>query len=262
MLSVTDMFLVSGIVLLCSLCSLWLSLNIHKPLIVAALRMVLQLMLVGYVLKIIFKVASPWFVVGFLTIMVGAATYEIASRQEKGINHFWLYGIGGSSIIFSAGVIAVLGVGVTLRPSPWYAPEQVIPFCAIILGNAMNGASISLKAMIQTVQRERAAIEAQLCLGYPYFYVMRQYMRAAQQLALIPTINTMAAAGIVTMPGIMTGQLLAGADPLVAAHYQIVLMSLVFGGVFLCSLMCVWGVSYRITDSRQRLRIDHILKKT
>ena len=106
--------------------------------------------------------------------------------------------------------------------------------------------------------RERAAIEAQLALGATYTKAMSRLVRASVRRALLPILNQMAAAGVVTLPGIMTGQILAGMDPLEAAKYQILLIFLLSGGSGLGAGAVVYLASMRLTDDRQRLRLDRL----
>ena len=122
----------------------------------------------------------------------------------------------------------------------------------------LNGASLALDSMLSGVVRERAAIEAQLALGATFGQAIRLLVRASVRRALLPTINTMSAAGIITLPGIMTGQILAGMDPLEAAKYQILLMFLLSGGSGLAAVAVVYLAAMRLTDDRQRLRIDRL----
>src|SRR6185312_4464380 len=125
---------------------------------------------------------------------------------------------------------AILALTTAIRPQPWYDPRYAIPLAGIVLGNVLNGASLALDSMLGGVVRERAAIEGQLALGATFGQAIRGLVRASVRRALLPVINTMSAAGIVTLPGIMTGQILAGMDPLEAAKYQILLIFLLSGG--------------------------------
>jgi len=122
---------------------------------------------------------------------------------------------------------ALLG---TLRPVPWYAPEVLIPLLGIILGNVMNGVSVTLNALSTSITRERPAIEARLALGADRYAALKPLQRGALRSGMIPVINQMSAAGVITLPGIMTGQILAGMDAVEAAKYQILLLFLLAGG--------------------------------
>ena len=125
----------------------------------------------------------------------------------------------------------------------------------------LNGASLALDSMLGGVVAQKSAIEAQLALGAPFKLAIRQLIRTSVRRALLPTINQMSAAGLVTLPGIMTGQILAGMDPLEAAKYQILLMFLLSGGSGLAAVAVVYLVAARLTDDRQRLRLDRLIVK-
>jgi putative ABC transport system permease protein len=152
----------------------------------------------------------------------------------------------------------VLALTTAIRPSPWYDPRYAIPLAGIVLGNVMNSASLALDSLLGGVVRERAAIEAQLALGVSFLRSMRGLIRGSVRRALLPLINQMSAAGIITLPGIMTGQILAGMDPMEAAKYQILLMFLLAGGSGLGSVIVVYLGARRLTDERQRLRLDRL----
>jgi putative ABC transport system permease protein len=126
------------------------------------------------------------------------------------------------------------------------------------LGNVLNSASLSLDSFLGAVHRERAGIEAQLSLGTPYGEAIAPLVRDAIRRGLVPIINQMSAAGIVTLPGIMTGQILAGLDPLEAVKYQILLMFLLSGGSGVSALVASYLTAWRLTDDRQRLRLDRV----
>ncbi len=122
----------------------------------------------------------------------------------------------------------------------------------------MNAASLALNQVFASVTRERAAIEARLALGADRHTALSGLIRRALYTGLIPTLNQMAAAGIITLPGIMTGQILAGMDPLDAARYQILLMFLLAGAGFIAALGAVYLSLWRLTDPRERLRLDRL----
>ena len=153
---------------------------------------------------------------------------------------------------------SILALTTAIRPQPWFDPHYAIPLAGIILGNVLNSASLSLDSFLGAVGRERQAIEARLSLGESYREAIASVVREAIQRGLLPIINQMSAAGIVTLPGIMTGQILAGLDPLEAVKYQILLMFLLSGGSGLSALATSYLAAWRLTDERQRLRLDRL----
>jgi len=182
-----------------------------------------QLLLVGLVLRTVFDLQSPWLVAAVLAAMFVTASYEILLRQERRFVGLWRAGIGAGTTLLAT--LFVTGFALlTLRPEPWFSPQVVIPLAGIVLGNVMNGVSISLNAFNTSLVRERAAIEARLALGATRYEALKAMQRSALRSGMIPIINQMSAAGIVTLPGMMTGQILAGMAPLDAAKYQILIL--------------------------------------
>jgi len=130
-----------------------------------------------------------------------------------------------------------------------------------VLGSVLNSASIALDTFLGDVSGARNQIEARLCLGASLRTALAPIMRNAVRKGLIPVINQMSAAGIITLPGIMTGQLLAGMDPVAAVKYQILLLFLLAGSSGLASGAVVWLASRAIGDERDRLRLDHLSQR-
>jgi putative ABC transport system permease protein len=147
---------------------------------------------------------------------------------------------------------------ITLRPDPWFAPQITIPLAGIVLGNVMNGVSVSLNAFNTGVVRERVSIEARLALGADRYLALKSMQRSALRSGMIPIVNQMSAAGIITLPGMMTGQILAGMEPFEAAKYQILILFLLAGGAGLGALAATYVAVRRATDERDRLRLDRL----
>jgi putative ABC transport system permease protein len=156
----------------------------------------------------------------------------------------------------------VFGLTTQISPDPWYDPRYAIPILGMILGNTMNGVSVGLDRLVSGAVVRRAAIEARLMLGATASEAMRGVSREAMRAGLIPTVNGMAAAGLVSLPGMMTGQILAGVEPVEAVKYQILIMFLIAGGTGLGLLAAVMAAARRLTDSRHRLRLDRLGGKT
>jgi len=258
LLSTGDLVLASGLIVAGALLSLAMSLGIHRTLLVAAIRMVVQLLLVGFVLRIAFSIASPWLTLILVVAMILAAAREAGSRQERRLDGRWQWLLGLASVSIPTIVVTVLALVTALRPSPWYDARHAIPLAGIILGNAMNAASLTLQTTFNAAWHQRQAIDARLALGADRQTALRPILRQAVRSGLLPTINTMAAAGIITLPGIMTGQILAGMDPIEAARYQILLMFLLSGGSILAVVLAAWLALWRLTDARHRLRLDRL----
>jgi putative ABC transport system permease protein len=238
--------------------SLVLRLGLHRHLAWAALRMVVQLVLIGFILRWVFAVSSPLATLTVVLVMVAIAGREVAARPEQRLGRFGNYTVGATAVALATFLTAILALTTAIRPQPWYDPRYAIPLVGIVLGNVLNGGSLALDSLLGGVVRERAAIEAQLALGVSYGQAMRGLIRTSVRRALLPIINQMSAAGVVTLPGIMT---LAGMDPLEAAKYQIPLIFLLSGGSGLAAVAVVYLAARRLTDDRQRLRIDRLAAK-
>ncbi|MGB1547665.1 MAG: ABC transporter permease [Alphaproteobacteria bacterium] len=257
-LSYGDLALASLLIFLNAGLSLVLRLRLEKELLIAALRMVVQLFLVGLVLKVLFTTVSPY-LTGFIALaMILFAGREILARQERRLAGWWAYGLGTTSMLMAAMIVTVLALVTQLQPDPWYHPRYAIPILGMILGNTMTGIALGLNTLATTIGRERVAIEARLALGQTWQEAFSGVVREAMRSGLIPIVNAMAATGLVSLPGMMTGQILAGAEPMHAIEYQILIMFLIAGGTGLGVFTAVLGGAYRLTDSRHRLRLDRL----
>ncbi|MDH5749027.1 MAG: ABC transporter permease, partial [Rhodospirillales bacterium] len=170
----------------------------------------------------------------------------------------WTYGLGTTSMLMAGGVISVLALSALLRPDPWYDPRYALPLLGMILGNTMNAVALGMNTLTATAFNERNAIESRLALGHTRFEALDRVMRASLRTALMPIVNSMAATGLVALPGMMTGQILAGVEPVEAVKYQLLIMFLIAGGTALGGLIAVLAGAWRLTDGRHRLRLDRL----
>ena len=241
--------------------SLLLGLGIHRQMTIASVRMVAQLLLVGYALRILFSVASPALTLLALTVMALIAAREIAARPERRLRQGGNYVISVLAVVAVTTITAVLALTTAIRPHPWWMPQYAIPLAGILLGSVLNSGSLALDHVLETVSRERTAIEARLALGTSFAQASRPLLRAAIRRGTLPIVNQMSAAGLITLPGIMTGQILAGMDPVQAVRYQILLMFLLAGSSVLAAAAVAWLTLQRLTDKRDRLRLDWLEPK-
>ncbi|ADO41244.1 inner membrane protein ybbM [Ketogulonicigenium vulgare Y25] len=252
---------VAGLLVICAAAASWaLSLGVHRQLLWAAGRLIAQLLLVGLVLRALFASESMLLGLGLVVLMVGAAIYETAARpQQRMAGRF--NAVASAAGIGASVMLIVVLAGATLRhDQDVLQPRVLVPIAGIVLGTAMTAASpaasLALNTLLDNLRRERLAIEAQLALGVGRFRALAPVVRGALHNGIIPTLNQMAGAGIITLPGLMSGQVLAGADPVQAAYTQIFL-SLLLSVAALISAAGVVGVAIlRLTDHRDRLRLD------
>jgi putative ABC transport system permease protein len=257
----TDLALAAALVLALSLVSFRLGLGVEGRLLIAAARSALQLGLIGLVLKTLFGLDNPLLVGALALVMLFAAGYEVMARQQRRFTGFWGLGVGTLSMFVSSFGVALLGLLVIVQPTPWYHPQYVIPLLGMLLGNTMTGIAVSLEHLTQSAWRERGAIEARLTLGHVWSDAIAETRRNALRAGLIPIVNAMAAAGIVSLPGMMTGQILAGSPPLEAAKYQLLILLLIAGGTGFGAMAAVWIGARRLFDERERLRLDRLRDK-
>jgi putative ABC transport system permease protein len=257
-LSPLDLTVAGLLVAASAAASLVLALGIHRALLIAAIRMVAQLLLVGLALRLVFASASPWITAGTIALMLAAASREVGARSPRRLAGGWHLAVGALTTVAATLPVALIVLTTALRPHPWYDPRHAIPLVGILLGTVMNAGSLAITSFVGTVARERTAIESHLALGATREQALGPYIRQAVLAGMLPSLNQMAAAGIITLPGIMTGQVLAGMDPIAAATYQILLMFVLATGAFLGSALAAFSVMRRLTDDRHRLRLDRL----
>jgi putative ABC transport system permease protein len=145
-----------------------------------------------------------------------------------------------------------------IRPDPWFHPRYGLPLLGMVLGNTITGISLGLHTLTSGLARDRAGVEAQLALGATRWRALHLAIRSALRSAFMPIVNAMAATGLVALPGMMTGQILAGVDPLEAVKYQLLISLLIAGGTGIGALAAVSAGAWRLCDNRHRLRLDRL----
>ena len=183
-----------------------------KTAIIATLRMLVQLLLIGYVLIYIFETDRPVFIIAVLTVMITIASWiAIRPLQKKQPQMYF-----NSLVAISIGSLPTLALvsQFVIDVQPWFSPRFVVPLAGMIFAGSMNTVSLAAERLQSEIDNKTPYIEAR---------------RIALQASLIPIINSLFAVGLVSLPGMMTGQILSGISPLVAAKYQIVVMTMLFG---------------------------------
>jgi len=250
--------MVAGLVMALALLTWRLQLGVSSRLLVAGLRTVVQLLLLGLVLDYLFSISHPVLIAGLATVMLLVAGYEVMARQHRPFRGWWGYGLGTLSMFISSFAITIFVLGTVIKPDPWYLPQYAIPLLGMMLGNTMTGVALTLDHLTKNAWQQRAIIESRLLMGEDWCTAIRQLMRESVRTGLIPIVNAMAAAGIISIPGMMTGQLLAGNSPLTAAKYQILIMFMISAGTGFAAVMASRVGARRLFDSRQRLRLERL----
>ncbi|MFN3869445.1 MAG: ABC transporter permease [Hyphomicrobiaceae bacterium] len=260
-LDLVDLALAAALILINAGISIAFRLGIEKALAIAAMRMVVQLALIGLVLKWIFAATNPLWTLLLTAIMVTVAGIEVVSRQERRIAGFASYGLGTGTLLFVGTFATLFAVAGIIAPEPWYAPRYVLPILGMVLGNIMTAIALVLDTLTSGAERERGAIEARLAMGQRRFEAMSGVTRRALKTGMMPMLNAMATSGVVALPGMMTGQILAGVDPVEATKYQVVILFVISGATALGMILALFGGVLLITDDRHRLRLDRLAVK-
>ena len=260
-LSTFDLSLAAILILMLAGLSWRMDLNIGGQLLIAALRTTVQLSLIGRVLKSIFEHADIFWVILITLIVLSVAGWEILSRQHRKLKGWWGFSISTGSLFVSSFVITLLALTVIVQPDPWYKPQYAIPLLGMLLGNTMTGIALGMDRLVQNSWQQSKVIEQRLMLGQTSMQAIHDIRKESMRAGMIPIINSMAAAGLVSLPGMMTGQILAGASPIDAVKYQILIMFLITAGTGFGVVTVLWFISHRLFDERDRLRFDQLLKK-
>jgi len=236
--------------------SIWLRLGLARNLALAALRMTVQLLLVGFILESIFALNHPVPVLGMCLLMASLAGVSAVRRTKRrfaGIYFSSLFSVlAASSLVTGAAVTGIL------RVEPWFTAQYLIPLLGMVLGNALNGISLALDRFMEGVLTQRDRIETSLTLGASRWEAAHFLVRDSLRTGMIPVINSMMVMGLVSLPGMMTGQILAGAAPADAVRYQIVITFMIAAS----SALGAFGVTvlafFRLFSASHQLRATEL----
>ena len=186
----------------------------------ANIRMVLQLFLVGYFLTFVFETKEPVVIILLVIVMIGVSAWiAFRSFEEKDVKSYFIF-------FMSIGLPGLILLGLVtqfvLQMQKWFEPSLVVPIAGMIFANSMNTVSLAAERFESEIKRDKDYFNAR---------------RVALETSLIPQINTLFAVGLVALPGMMTGQILSGIDPIIAVRYQIMVMWMTFGSGGLAAVM-------------------------
>jgi putative ABC transport system permease protein len=201
-----------------------------KLLVIASMRMTGQLVLAGLVLTYIFENPHPIFVILYICSMTGFAIYTALSRN-KGINKRFKWRIGVSLAV--SGIVIVIFFITVIVGVDIFNPQYTIPISGMIIGNAMTGVSLGIKTFNENLNSSRIKINTLLNIGVAPNKILSPIVNTALETALLPTINSMLGMGIISLPGMMTGQILSGTMPSTAILYQIAII------IAVCTVTCL-----------------------
>jgi putative ABC transport system permease protein len=250
--------LASTLILVNLAISTWLRLGLTKNLFIASVRMVAQLLLVGFILEYIFALNAPLPVVGIGLVMAsfaGIAAVRRTRRRFPGV--YWnslLSVLAASFVVTGAALAGIIDV------HPWFRAQYAIPLLGMVLGNILNGISLALDRFMDGVAREGGQIEGLLALGATRWEAAHPLVNDSLRIGMIPTINSMMVMGIVSLPGMMTGQLLAGVSPTAAVRYQVVIMFMIAAATALGTLGVIL-LAFRVLFNAQHQLCSDLLSK-
>lgn len=258
-LSLWDVGIAALLIIVNGALSVALKLDLERKLAWAAVRTVVQLLAIGYVLGWVFKF-DRWFVVlplmmvmtliaGFAGAQRGARTY--AGQRADSVLSIWV----------SSWLVAAVGLFIVIRIHPWYEPQYAIPILGMILGNTLTGVSLGIERMTEELTARRDRVDMALALGATRWEAAQGPARQAVRAGMIPTLNQMAVVGVVSLPGMMTGQVLAGQSPLQAVRYQIVIMFLIAASSALGTVGAVLLTYRRLFSPEHRFLASRLVER-
>ncbi|ACK68165.1 conserved hypothetical protein [Rippkaea orientalis PCC 8801] len=250
-LNLADLGWSLGIIALAMLLSNWQRLGLEGQLLFAAGRSLLQLLVVGSILVTIFELNNPLAVTGILGIMLTIAAV-VANNRIKNKKKGLLLMVWGSLLV-STGLTLSYALIVIIQPDNWYSPQYLIPLAGMVFGNAMNSASLAGERLANDIIHNSLEVETYLCLGATPKQAILTYRKDAIRVGLIPTLNQMMVVGIVSLPGMFTGQVLAGSDPLNAASYQILILFMIVFANLLTAILVTEGVYRKYFNPQAQL---------
>ncbi|XOK63239.1 ABC transporter permease [Paenibacillus elgii] len=230
------------------LVSVWQKLGLEKDIAIGTIRSAVQLLLVGYVLQFVFHTDNPVFIVLIVGVMIAVASWN-AGQRAKGIAGIWLRIAVTITATEAITMTLLLGLGI-IQPTPQY----IIPISGITIGSAMIVSGLLLNQMKRELESSRGEIEALLALGATLRQAIQQSLKRSIKSSMIPTIDGMKTVGLVQLPGMMTGMIVAGANPVEAVRYQILIMFVLSSSAAITGML-LGLISYKLWFTRDgRLR--------
>lgn len=234
----------------------WQRLGLGTALAIATLRGIIQLLAAGAILDLVFALHQPWAVLGVTGVMLTIAAITARNRispQKQLLPTVWL--------ALCASTLLTLGYAlwVVIQPPDWYSPQYLIPLAGMVLGNAMNAATLAGERLLTTIRHNPLDIATHLSLGAQPQEAIAAYRREAIRASLIPLINRMTVLGLVTLPGMFTGQILSGIAPLDAAGYQLLIFFMIAAAEALTAILVTLGIAHHLfTPQAQLIPLEQI----
>lgn len=228
--------------------SLWLKLGVGKDLLIATVRAIIQLLLVGYLLRFVFHVGNVFLILAMIGLMIWVATMNARGRAKDIPRVGWIIAAG---LVVSEVVTMGLLLGMHVVP---FQPKYVIPISGLVIGNSMVACGVLLNRLHHQVRNSKSEIDAVLALGGTPKQAMFPHVKQSIRAGLIPTIDSTKTTGLVQLPGMMTGQIIAGADPVQAVRYQLMILFCVLACSALSSIVVGFLTYPRLFTRHQQLQ--------
>ncbi|MDQ0178300.1 ABC transporter permease [Bacillus chungangensis] len=216
----------------------WRGISREKQIVLATLRMTIQLVLAGYILTFVFQNPNPFLIVLIVLVMEAFAVYNVFKQIKEPISNKLKYVIAISLCVGTLASLLYFNYMV-IHFKPWYEPRYFIPIAGMIIGNSMTAITLGVKTLLEGLSSNKEKVEGALMLGASPKAAVKRYVDNAFDAAILPTINNMIGMGIVFLPGMMTGQMLAGISPILAIKYQIAVLLGILGGVSLTAVLFI-----------------------
>jgi len=246
----TQVFLSLALVAISIAVARWWRIPVAKDMAIGSVRAFIQLVAVGYALHFIFDLESPWMIHLAIAVMVLVGAQTSSARSEKLPGGFLV-----SFLSIVAGSMVTLGTMLLIDVIEFEA-RYVIPLGGMIVSNSMNASALTVNRLVADLRTNRLAIETSLSLGMTWRKASHRYLRSASITGMISILNFMKTAGIVALPGAMTGMILAGAEPLDAVLLQIVVAYMLLSATAITSIAAAELTARKFFTPRHQFRYD------
>jgi putative ABC transport system permease protein len=230
----------------------WQRINLGGQILLAAARSILQLLVMGFGLQVIWQLNNPLVTVGSICVLAIVTAIAASNRISDRLKN--LLPLVSGAILTSLIVALGYTILVVIKPDNWWQPQYLLAYAGISLGYLLNSTAVAGERMIGEIERHQAEIETHLSLGATPDRAILSYRQAAVKAALVPTIDLLMVAGLVTIPGFLSGELLANVQPVNAAGYQIVALFTTIASNTIAVLLVTQGIANRYFTRDARLR--------
>ncbi|MGL6174552.1 MAG: ABC transporter permease [Cellulosilyticaceae bacterium] len=247
-MSIASLIIASLLVMIPIFISYREHLGLEKEIVVSILRAIIQLIVVGYVLDVIFGLENPIFTALFVLIMISNAAFNTKKRGE-----------GIKSVVSISFIAMLVGTSITMTilvisGAIGFTPNEIIPVAGMVVSNSMVAIGLSYKQLNQSFKNRRAEVEVKLSLGADIKVAAKDILRECIKIAIIPTIDSAKTLGIVALPGMMTGLILAGTSPLEAIKFQIMVTFMILSSTSIATIIATYMSYTSFFNERKQLR--------